>query len=114
MHLVPLIDCTKVDGDSDFDLNKIKQGGERQRNRQIQPEPCQGIIRELRKKWYCKIFCTYSTRGIWCYGYPYLEKIVQHTASTVGKLQGQTPLELLTGETFDISEYLDFGWYDRV
>ena len=30
------------------------------------------------------------------------------------KLQGRTPLELLTGETTDISEYLDFGWYDRV
>ena len=40
-HLVPLIDCTKVDGDSDFDIIKKKQGGERQRNRQIQPEPCQ-------------------------------------------------------------------------
>ena len=40
-HLVPLIYCTNVDGDSDFDIIKIKQGGERRRNRQIQPEPCQ-------------------------------------------------------------------------
>ena len=39
---------------------------------------------------------------------------MQLTASTAGKLQGRTPLELLTGETPDISEYLDFGWYDRV
>ena len=28
--------------------------------------------------------------------------------------QGQNSLELITGETPDISEYLDFGWYDRV
>ena len=39
---------------------------------------------------------------------------MQLTARTSGKLKGRTPLELLTGETPDISEYLDFGWYDRV
>ena len=39
---------------------------------------------------------------------------MQLTASTAGKLQGRTPLEFPTGETPDISEYLDFGWYDRV
>ena len=52
--------------------------------------------------------------GIWCYRYPYVEKIMQLTASTEGKLQGRTPLEFITGETPEISEYLDFGWYDRV
>ena len=26
LHLVPLIDCTKVDGDSDFDIIKNKSG----------------------------------------------------------------------------------------
>ena len=30
-----------------------------------------------------------------------------------GKLQVRTPLEYMTGEMPDISEYLDFGWYDR-
>ena len=39
---------------------------------------------------------------------------MQLTVRTAGKLQGRTLLELLTGETPDISEYLDFGWYDRV
>ena len=42
-----------------------------------------------------------------------MAKIMQLTDSTAGKLQGKTPLELLTGETPDISEYLDFGWHDR-
>ena len=42
------------------------------------------------------------------------EKIMQIIAITAGKLQGQTPLEFLTRETPDISEYLDFVWYDRV
>ena len=60
------------------------------------------------------MFCTYIPRRLSCYGYPYVAKIMQLTASTAGKLQGQKPLELLTGETPEISEYLDFGWYDRV
>ena len=60
------------------------------------------------------MFRTYIPRGNWCYGYPYVEKIMQLTASTAEKLQGRTPLELLTGETPDISEYLYVGWYDRV
>ena len=28
--------------------------------------------------------------------------------------RARTPIEMLTGETPDISEYLDFGFYDRV
>ena len=36
------------------------------------------------------------------------------TENNAGKLNGQTPLELLTGEKVDISEYLDFDFYDRV
>ena len=71
--------------------------------------PVEGVIRELRKKCYREMFRTYSPRGLWCYGYPYVEKIMQLTARTVVKLQGQTPLELLTGETLDVSEYLDFA-----
>ena len=39
---------------------------------------------------------------------------MQFTVSKAGKFQGQTPLELITGETSNISEYLDFGWYDIV
>ena len=36
------------------------------------------------------------------------------TASFASNLQGRTPLEALTGETPDISQYFDFGFYDRV
>ena len=39
---------------------------------------------------------------------------MQSTASHAGRLQGQSSLELITGETPDISDYLDFGWYDIV
>ena len=39
---------------------------------------------------------------------------MQLTDSNTGRLQGQNSLDLMTGETPDISEYLDFGWYDIV
>ena len=37
---------------------------------------------------------------------------MQCTASTSGDLSGRTALEQLTGETPEISEYLDFTFYD--
>ena len=39
---------------------------------------------------------------------------MQLTSSMAGTFQGRTPLEFLTEETPNISEYLDFVWYDRV
>ena len=39
---------------------------------------------------------------------------MQITSIVAGKLQGQTTLEFLTEETPDISEYLDFVWFDIV
>ena len=39
---------------------------------------------------------------------------MQLTASNAAQLNGKTPLGAITGETPDISQYLDFGWYDWV
>ena len=39
---------------------------------------------------------------------------MQTTASFIADLQVRTTLEALTGDTPDISQYLDFGFYDRV
>ena len=60
------------------------------------------------------MFRMYCPRALWIYGIPYVAKIMQTTASFVAYLQGRTPLESLTGETPDISQHLDFGFYDRV
>ena len=38
---------------------------------------------------------------------------MQITASFTANLQGRTALEDLPGETADISQYFDFGFYDR-
>ena len=74
----------------------------------------EGVIRELRKKWYRTIFRTNCPRRLWNYALPYLAKIMSMTASYAGQLQGRTAIEFVTGETPDISEYLDFGFWDRV
>ena len=74
----------------------------------------EGCIRELRRRWYRTMFRTYCPKAFWSYGIPYVAKIIQITASFAADLQGRTPLEELTGETPDISQYLYFGFNDRV
>ena len=59
----------------------------------------------------CKSCCL---QMIWCYGVPYLAKLVQRTTIHSGNLYGRTPIEKINGETPDISEYIDFGCYNWV
>jgi hypothetical protein len=76
--------------------------------------PAEGTIREVRKRWYRQMFKRNCPRRLWSYGLPHVCAIMRLTASYAGRLQGRTPLEAMTGETPDISEYLDFGFYDLV
>ena len=76
--------------------------------------PAETVIRELRKRWYRAIFCANCPRLLWTYGLPHFAKIMQLTASNASQLDGKTPLGWLTGETPDISQYWDFGWYNWV
>ena len=39
---------------------------------------------------------------------------MQGNSTQAGGLRGTRPLQYVTGETPDISEYLDFGFYDHV
>ena len=54
--------------------------------------PVEGCIRELRRTWFRTMFRTYCPRSLWCYGIPYVAKIMQITASFSANLQGHTPL----------------------
>jgi hypothetical protein len=51
-------------------------------------------------------------RRLWDYGARWVAETMRMTASTAGRLNGRTPIEKVTGETPDISENLDFGFYD--
>ena len=76
--------------------------------------PAEGVIREVRKKWFRTVFKTNCPRLLWTYGLPHVCAIMRMTASFAGRLQGRTPIEAVMGKTPDISEYLDFGFYDWV
>ena len=71
-----------------------------------------GVIRELCKRWFQVMLKERVPNRLWDYGIRWVCKLMQCIASNSGHLQGRTPLEQLTGKTPDISEYLDFSFYD--
>ena len=44
----------------------------------------------------------------------WVSETMQLTANKAGRMEMAIPLEIVSGETPDISEYLDFGFYDKV
>ena len=51
---------------------------------------------------------------LWDYGMRWVSDIMSLTYTSAGDINGCVPLTRVTGETADISEYLDFGFYDYV
>lgn len=51
---------------------------------------------------------------LWYYRLKYVAEIVNVAASNSVDLNGRTPIELISGETPDMSKYLDFIFYERV
>ena len=83
----------------------------------IEPErhnqnPPEGVIREIRRKWSRVMFRKKVPKKFWDYGMRWVCEIQQRTHLCSNRIDGGIPLEKLTGETQDISEYLDFGFYD--
>ena len=72
----------------------------------------EGVVREIRERWFRIMLKKKVPRQLWDYGVKWVCKVMQHTASTSGDLFGRTALEQPTGETPEISEYLDFTFYD--
>ena len=76
--------------------------------------PAEGVIREIRRKWFRIAIRKRVPRRLWDYGIRWTCQVMQRTSTEAGGLRGNCPLQELTGETLDISEYLDFGFYDHV
>ena len=51
---------------------------------------------------------------MWDYGIDYFCKTENMAVNSSRYSNGQTPLEIITGKTPYVSEYLDFGFYDWV
>ena len=66
-------------------------------------------------KWYCTMVWNRVPKKLWDYGIVWISEIHSMTHTSTGnRLKGAIPLEQVTGDTVDISEYLDFGFYDKV
>ena len=72
----------------------------------------EGIICELRKNWFRTMHRKWVPRRLWDYGLKRVSEVYVRTLSDATDLKGRTPLKQITGDTVDISEYLDFGFYD--
>ena len=74
----------------------------------------EAVIREVKRKWYRQMTKKRVPRRLWDYGIVWVCEIMSMTANSNFALDGRSPMEQVTGETPDISEYLDFGFYDWV
>ena len=70
-----------------------------------------GVIREM-QKWFRVIIIKNVPHIFWDYGLKWVSEIMQRTSGSAGSLHYHTSLEEVTSETPDISEYLDFLFYD--
>jgi hypothetical protein len=68
-------------------------------------------IGELKKRWRNRMLRQRVPKRLWDYGLVYEANILNRIPR--GK-NARTGLETVTGETPDISEWMDFGFYDRV
>lgn len=91
----------------DIDLHRTEP------NRHDQSK-AEGVIRETWKRWFRVMARKKVPHRLWDYGSMWTCSTSQLTASDAGFLKGRTALEEITGETPDISEYLDFSFYDWV
>ena len=76
--------------------------------------PSEGSIRDIKKQWYRLKAKKNVPDRLWDFGIEYVCEIRNLTVNNSRYSNGRTPLECITGETPDISEYLDFGFYDWV
>ena len=81
---------------------------------QPQQNPAEGGVRELKRRWYRIMNNKNIPRRIWDYGLVWVSETGNLTVSGSRYAHGRTGLEIMTGETPDISEYIDFGFYDWV
>ena len=76
--------------------------------------PVEGIIREIRRKWFRTMVRRRVPRSLWDYGLVWCSEIISLTHSSAGLMTSDIPREYITEETEDVSEYLDFRFYEKV
>jgi hypothetical protein len=76
--------------------------------------PAEQGIHELKKHWYRIMLKGKVPLRLWNYGFAWVCETENVCANLSRHSEGRTPVEILTGETPDITEYLDFDFYDWI
>ena len=76
--------------------------------------PAESAVREIKKRWYRIMMKKDIPKRLWDFGLVWICETGNLTVSSSRYANGRTPLEIVTGETPDISEYTDFSFYDWV
>ena len=76
--------------------------------------PSEAAIREVKKRLYRLMLKKRVPRRLWNFGLLWICKTGNVTVTCSHYAQGRTPFEIIIGETPDISEFFDFGFYDWV
>lgn len=82
--------------------------------RRPEQNPSEGGIREIKRRWYHIMTKKKVPRRLWDYGIIWISETGNLAVSSSRYANGRTSIEIITGETPDISEYLEFGFYDWV
>jgi len=69
-------------------------------------------IKELKKGAGRKMLQTKTPRRLWDDCLEYEAYVRSHTAHDIYKLDGEVPETIMSGETADISQFCELGWYD--
>lgn len=78
---------------------------------QVRAELC---IREIKKAVRHTLEKTGASKRLWDYCAKYQSELHHLIAHPRFKLSGCTPYKIVTGQTPDISEYLDYSWYQTI
>jgi hypothetical protein len=76
--------------------------------------PAEGVVREIRRRWYRVMFRRNVPKIFWDYGLRWVCETISRTHTRSQTIDGGIPLEKVTGENVGTSNYLDFGFYDHV
>ena len=99
-------DVMRVIRRSDIKLRTAEKGRGITQNHRAEAE-----IREIKTKWKSRMRSNQVPSRLWDYGLVYIAEIQSILARGADQRPG---IERLTGDTIDISEWLDFDFYDRV
>jgi hypothetical protein len=72
------------------------------------------VIREVKKQRFRQMVKRKVPKRLWDYGIVWACEIMSLTLNSSFFLDGRTPMKQMTGETHNISEYLDFSFYEWV